>query len=438
MANIKAFKGYRYNPEKIGDLGSVISPPFYGIRDNEKSEMYELNEYNSIRYFSGKEFESDTDVNNRYTRAAEYLHKWIEEDILKRDEKPAIYMYEQIMDVYDVQYSNRTFVALLELEEFGEGRIMPCEEVRDVSLRDRYEFLKATNADVSMINCLYGEREKDLLNLMSELSEEKPDMEFESSDHVRQKLWAITYQPTIDFITEHFKNTPLYITDGLNRYETCLKYRNYMKANNPEHDGTEPYNYTMVSLANSKSDGIAIMPVHREVKCKRFREDYFVAGVQDHFKIEKIIVDSDGMSIAETMKRQIATTRSETRIAAYCGGDYFYRLILKDKDYIKNEIYPEMSKAYCGIDIVVLNKLIIDDVLHIKDEEYDERVNATRSHSSCLKSVQNGDYDIMFIMNPVKSEQIKNVTAAGEKLPEATVSVFPKPSVGVLINIKED
>jgi uncharacterized protein (DUF1015 family) len=180
------------------------------------------------------------------------------------------------------------------------------------------------------------------------------------------------------------------------------------------------------------------MPVHREVKCKRFREDYFVAGVQDHFKIEKIIVDSDGMSIAETMKRQIATTRSETRIAAYCGGDYFYRLILKDKDYIKNEIYPEMSKAYCGIDIVVLNKLIIDDVLHIKDEEYDERVNATRSHSSCLKSVQNGDYDIMFIMNPVKSEQIKNVTAAGEKLPEATVSVFPKPSVGVLINIKED
>lgn len=438
MANIKAFKGYRYNPEKIDNLGTVVSPPYYNISDKEKAELYDLSEYNSIRLFSGRQMDNDTELNNRFTRASGYLHEWIENDILVRDEKPAIYMYEQTIEVYDVQYSNRTFVVLLELEEFNEARIMPCEEVREISLRDRYDFLTATNADLSMISCLYVEREKDLLNLMNELSEEKPDMEFDSSDNVHQRLWAITYQPTIDFITEHFKNMPLYITDGQTRYETCLKYRNYMKANNPEHDGTEPYNYTMVSLANSNSDGIVILPVHREVKCSRFREDYFVAGVQDHFKIEKIIVDSDDASFVETMKKQIATTKQETRIAAYCGGDYFYRLTLKDKDYIKTEILPEMSKAYCGIDIVVLNKLIIDDILRVKDEEYEERVHSTRSHSSCLRDVQAGDYDIMFIMNPVKTDQIKNVTAAGEKMPKCTVSVFPKPSVGVLINLKEE
>ncbi|MCI5605024.1 MAG: DUF1015 domain-containing protein [Clostridia bacterium] len=438
MANIKAFKGYRYNSEKINNIGTVVSPPYYNISDKEKAELYDLSEYNSIRLFSGKELEDDTEQNNRFTRAANYLHDWIEKDILKRDEKLAIYMYEQTMQVYDVQYSNRTFVALLELEEFNETRIMPCEEVREVSLQDRYDFLTATNADLSMITCLYVEREKDLLNLMNELSEEKPDVEFESSDNVHQRLWAITYQPTIDFITEHFKNMPLYITDGQTRYETCLKYRNYMKANNPDHDGTEPYNYTMVALANSNSDGLVVLPVHREVKCKRFREDYFVAGIQDHFKIEKIIVDADGYDLVETMKKQIATTKQEIRIAAYCGGNYFYRLTLTDKDYIKNNILPEMSKAYCGIDIVVLNKLIIDDILHVGEDEYEERVHATRSHSSCLRNVQAGEYDIMFIMNPIKTEQIKNVTAAGEKMPKNTLSVFPKPSVGVIINVKED
>lgn len=438
MANIKPFKGYRYNSGKIEDLGTVASPPYYNISDEEKAGLYDLSEYNSIRLFSGKKLDTDNETDNRFTRAAEHLKQWIADDVLKREDTPAIYMYEQTIEVYNVQYSNRTFVALLELEEFNEARIMPCEEVRETSQQDRYNFLTATNADMSMISCLYVEREKELLNLMNELSEEKPDVEFTSSDNVHQRLWVITYQPTIDFITERFKNMPLYITDGQTRYETCLKYRNYMKANNPEHDGTEPYNYTMVSLANSNSDGIVILPVHREVKCGRFREDYFVAGAQDHFKVEKIIVDEDDDGIVETMKKQIATTKPEIRIAAYCGGNYFYRLTLNDKDYIKTELLPEMSKAYCGLDIVVLNKLIIDDILRIKDEEYNERINPTRSHSSCLRDVQAGEYDLMFIVNPVKTEQIKSVTAAGEKMPKKTLSVFPRPSVGVIINLKEE
>ncbi len=438
MANIKPFKGYRYNPGKISNLGTVASPPYYNISDEEKEELYALSEYNSIRLFSGKKLDTDDEKENRFTRAAAYLKDWIAKDILKRDNAPAIYMYEQTIEVYNVQYSNRTFVALLELEEFNEDRIMPCEEVREVSLQNRYDFLTATNADLSMISCLYAEREKELLNLMNELSEEKPDVEFTSEDNVHQRLWVITYQPTIDFISERFKNMPLYITDGQTRYETCLKYRNYMKANNPEHNGTEPYNFTMVSLANSNSDGIVILPVHREVHCKRFREDYFIAGVQDHFKIEKIIVDEDDDGIVETMKKQIATTKPETRIAAYCGGNYFYRLTLIDKDYIKTEISPEMSKAYCGLDVVVLNKLIIDDILRIGEDEYEERVHSTRSHASCLRDVQAGEYDIMFILNPVKTEQIKTVTAAGEKMPKNTLSVFPKPSVGVIVNLKEN
>ncbi len=266
MANIKAFKGYRYNSEKINNVGAVVSPPYYNITDAEKKEMYDSSEYNSIRLFSGRKEEDDSETNNRFTRSAAYLKDWIANDVLKRDDQPAIYMYEQTIEVYNVQYSNRTFVTLLELEEFNESRIMPCEEVREISLKDRYDLLAATNADLSMICCLYVEREKELLNLMNELSEEAPDAEFESADGIHQRVWAITYQPTIDFITEQFKNMPLYITDGQTRYETCLQYRNYMKANNPEHDGTEPYKYTMVSLANSISDGIVILPVHREVK----------------------------------------------------------------------------------------------------------------------------------------------------------------------------
>ena len=108
------------------------------------------------------------------------------------------------------------------------------------------------------------------------------------------------------------------------------------------------------------------------------------------------------------------------------------------KDYIKNDVYPDMSKEYCNLDIVALNKLIIDDVFHIDEEKYEDYVHSTRSYESCYRDIQDGKYDIMFIMNPVRVEQIRNITAMGERLPEVTISVFPKPSVGVIINLKED
>ena len=439
MANIKPFKGYIYNTDKVGERGNVISPPYYNLPHDVKKKFYDMSEYNSVRLFSGMDYETDNDHENRFTRAGAYLRNWINDDILIRAEEPAIYMYEETIEVRGISYQNRTFVCLLELAELSEGVITPCEEIRTVSMQDRYDFLTHTNADLSMISCLYMEREKDLLNLMNEVAESEPSSEFDAYDDIHHRVWRITEPEKIEYITERFKDAHLYITDGQTRYETCLKYRNYMRANNPDHTGNEPYNYTMVSLMNSRSDGIVIMPVHRAIKLPRgFKEDFFVAGVQEHFKIEKIIVDSQDESIANTMKKQIDTKRNDIiRFAVYSGGNYFYRLTLFDKDYIKKNLLPEMSKAYCALDMVVVNKLIIEDLFRIKDEDYWDKVKYTRSADECMQDITNGDRDVMIVVNPVKTEQIKSVTAAGEILPRCSISVFPKPSVGVLINVKD-
>ncbi len=438
MAKIKPFKGYRYNSEKVGDIGNVVAPTQYNISDDEKSKLYELNEYNSVRIFDGKETENDTEASNKYTRAAAYLEDWIKKDVLKRDSKPALYLYEQMLEFNGIKYLNMTYVALLELEELGTGNVMSCEEIRELSRKDRYDLLSATNADMSLISCLYVERDKTLLHLMNSLSENEPDMVFDTFDGMSQRLWKITDEAVIEKIVDEFKGLPLYITDGQTRYETCVEYRNHMREKNPDHTGKEAYNYTMVSLINSNSDGVDVAPVHRKIKLPRgFSEQYFIAAVQDHFKIEKIIVDAQDESIALTMKKQIQTKRIETKFAVYHGGNYFYRLTLKDTDYIKNELLPEMSSSYCGLDTVVLRKLIINDIFNI-DDDYEDLVSTSISSTECCDSVNEGTADVAIVMNSVKVEQIEKVTGAGEKLPFRSISIFPKPQVGVVINIKKD
>lgn len=436
MANIKPFKGYRYNPEKISDMGNVVAPLRYSIGDDEKSKLYELDEYNIVKIFDGKSFETDTDEENKYTRAAEYLNKWIEDGVLLQDDEEAIYLYEEEIEMNGNIYSNLTYVALLELEELGTDSIRSCEEIKEMSKKDRYDLLAATNADLSMISCLYVERDKQLLNIMLEQRENKPDIVFRSADGTKQLLWKITDKDVIEDIVEAFRDLPLYITDGQTRYSTCVQYRNYMRANNPLNTGEESYNYTMVSLFNSISDGVVIMPEHRLIKLPRgFSEEFFVAAVQNHFKVEKIIVDEQDDSIPETMKKQISTKRLENKFALYHDGGYFYRLTLIDPDYIKKDLLPEMSKAYCGLDTVVLRKLILDDLFNIDESE--GLVSTSISSNHCYNAVKNGQGDVMIVMNPVKVEQIESVTAAGEKMPFRTISMFPKPWVGPIINIKD-
>ena len=106
MANIKPFRGYRYNPDKV-DMSSVVSPPYYNMLKEDRDAFYEKSSYNSVRLFTGKKSETDTTEDNIFTRAKDYLASWIENEILVRDKEPVIYMYEQTIEVSSgAQYSN--------------------------------------------------------------------------------------------------------------------------------------------------------------------------------------------------------------------------------------------------------------------------------------------------------------------------------------------
>ena len=46
MANIKAFRGIRYNPDRFCDLSEVITQPYDRIHEAEQAAYYALNPYN--------------------------------------------------------------------------------------------------------------------------------------------------------------------------------------------------------------------------------------------------------------------------------------------------------------------------------------------------------------------------------------------------------
>ncbi len=436
MAEIKAFKGYIYNSDKIDDLGKVTSPPYDAISPDVQQEYYDIHEYNAIRLAKGKRYESDTDTDNPSTRAGAYLADWIKNDILKRDLTDAIYLYEQEVEFNRATYSNKGFVSLLALDGHGKS-VLPCEEAAAANKENRYKLLETTKANFNMISCLYIESEKDLSRVMTEIADSPADISFTTNDGTKERLWRICDKEKIDFITNALKPHTVYILDGQNRYESSLMYQAECAKNNPSHTGLEPYNYIMTYFTNSLDDSLVHIPYHRLVRFKKsFNESFFVAACQDNFKIEKIIVDTDTSDFVDTIKKQIATTRLENKIGLYCGGEYFYRLTLRDNAPLK-KMLPEKSDAYISLDVTVLNKLILEDILNICEADFSERIEYTKSVTEGIKSVRDGEFGCLFAINPVKTEQIRGVTIAGEKMPSHSICVFPKPVTGIILNIME-
>jgi uncharacterized protein (DUF1015 family) len=438
MAHIIPFKGYRYNSEKIDNLGKVLAPPYDTISRKEAQELYELHENNVVRLDRGLSYESDTEEENCYTRAANYMKEWIEQDILLRDGQNAIYMYEQEIAIHDTTFTNKGFIALLELEEFDQNIVIPCEDTIAEFKEDRYKLLKSTNANTSMINCMYVEQEKRLTSVINDIAEKVPDAEFTLESGIIQRLWIITDVETIGYIQKNLEDKQLFITDGQNRYETCLEYRRQMMKQNPNHTGNERYNYVMTLLTNTNEDGLILFPVHRLVSCpKGFKEEFVVAGVQEHFKVEKIIVDTSVDELVETMLKQIATPRKQNRIALYCGGNYFYRLTFTDFDYLAS-LMPDRSDAYRSLDVTVLNTLLLGEIMNISRENYHERITFIKNAAKAVRYVQEGRYGCVFLINPTKPHQIRDVALAREKMPERSIYIFPKPATGIVIHRLED
>lgn len=431
MANILPFKGYRYNEDKIENLESILAPPYDFVSKHSGLKFYDMHPYNAIRLVSSKKLSEDEE--NPYKRAASFLNSAISDEILKQDQEESIYLYEQRVLINNEPFSSRGFVSLIELTDYEVGTVVPCEQPSTNSKLDRLDMIKEVQGNGSMISFKYIDNEKTLSEIISQTVETEPVMDFESSENIHQRLWKISDKNTINIIVSEFKNKRISLVDGHNRYEAYCEYKELMKQSDADYSKDKPYNYTLALLTESKDDGMMQQPVHRLVKFpKGFKEDFIIAGAQDHFKIEKIIIDALDESIEETMKKQIATQRKEIKLAMYTGSNYFYRLTYKN-DGEMERLLPDASDTYRNLDLVVLNKLILEDLCNIKEDNSDERVSYTTSLEEGVFSVTKHEFECMFVVNPVRRKQMTDIILSDELLPKRSLSVFPKPATGIVI-----
>src|SRR4051812_1704240 len=95
MPEVRPFRGVRYDVARVGDLSKVVAPPYDVIDASLQERLYEASSSNIVRLELNRAEPGDSDAADRYTRAAALLRSWMREGVLRTDEHPALYLYEQ-------------------------------------------------------------------------------------------------------------------------------------------------------------------------------------------------------------------------------------------------------------------------------------------------------------------------------------------------------
>ncbi len=253
MADVRPFRGLRYNPEVIEDLSSVITPPYDVISPDQQNGYYQKTPYNFIRIEFGKEYPEDTQQHNKYTRAADTLTEWMQGGVLIWEELPAFYLVEQCFPHLDSYRSCWGLTAAVRLEELGAGRILPTERTMGAPIQDRLSLLRACRANLSPIMGVFEHEDGDLLSLFPDIADGTPSATAVDDFGVTFNVWVVTDKQAIERVCDFFVDRQICIADGHHRYTTALAYRNEMSACSSS--GDEAYNYVMITLMSSGITG---------------------------------------------------------------------------------------------------------------------------------------------------------------------------------------
>jgi uncharacterized protein (DUF1015 family) len=438
MAKIAPFRGIVYDQTKAGAIETLVCPPYDVISPAEQQELYRKSPYNVIRLEYGLTSPADGDGDNRYTRAAAALEDWSRSAILQESGEPAFYIYEMEHKAGKGAKRLRGIICLVRIEDYDSGIVKPHETTLSGPKADRMNLLRSCKATFSQIFSLFSDPLRNVAGVLAKVTR-KPEMEVKSSDGVIHRVWSLSDKNDIDVIIRELADKPVFIADGHHRYDTALNYRNERRKAAGSFTGEEGFNYAAMFLARLEDPGITILPAHRALfNLTNFNAQKFEDDLNMYFNIERI--DFDKRSESKDLLTVLDTMAHRADHAHVFGvrvkGEHSYYLLTLRNEADMDALLPDKSPAYRRLDVSILHHLVIDKLLGIGMQTHKLGLNIEyiKDAEEADKRVHDNAAEIVFFMNPTKVREVKDVAAAGERMPQKATYFYPKLLTGLVMH----
>lgn len=437
MADFTSFHGLRYNCEQV-QLADVLAPPYDVIKGAMRDELMARDPHNVVHIELAAPYGTDA-TDEQYAQCAQLLRQWRENGILVRDDA-AFYIYEQEFAVpgSGETKKRRGTIGALRLEEFGDV-VKPHEHTLSGPKQDRLNLLRATQTNTSPIFGLYEDNDGWVNSLLDNFCMGTPaTCEARDNEGITHRLWRVTDDEVVNGIEAALEDEPIFIADGHHRYETALNYRNECQARaekeGREWTGAELENRVMMMCVGTSDEGLIVLPTHRLVKnVSADAVSQLAQTLGTHFEVESLS-GGNASTQAATLTSRLNEKSATPQLGMYAGGQS-YLLRLREGDAHKGEMEAGRSDAYNALDVTVLHRLILEKQLGIGTNELAAggHVSYTIDAGEAMQKVDSGEYAAAFILRSTPVEQVQEVAAAGDKMPQKSTYFYPKLVTGMVL-----
>lgn len=422
MALIRPFRGIRYNPAVVGDLRQVVSPPYDVISEQQQALLHMQSPYNAVHL----DLNQDT---QRYTVAAKTWQEWRQKEVLLQDPEPSLYVYSQDFTVpdprsKDAQTRRRTgILSAVQLEEFASGKVRPHERTFERAKSDRLALLRACQAHLSPVFLLYAKKDWSLEQMLAAELTAPPVLDVMDALSNRNRLWRVTDPQRIAEVTNGLVDDSLIIADGHHRYETALQYRR----ERTEQDGGQPealFHNVLAFVTNAEEEGLVILPTHRLIHSARLPSvSNLRAVLKRDFRVSLYSLDKPDDFFAALHHGP------DRRIGCVLAGSPHYWLLTFDERITHG---LETSPALRALDVTVLHDVIFERFLGLTPELQKTQVSYSSDTEEALEAIKNTQCQAVFFLNSTPYDQVAQVCAGGETMPQKSTYFYPKLLTGLV------
>ncbi|HYH66489.1 MAG TPA: DUF1015 domain-containing protein, partial [Urbifossiella sp.] len=406
MAEIRGFRGFRYDLGTVGSLSDVVAPPYDVIGPELQQALYDRSPHNAIRLELTKDEPGDDETENKYTRAGQTLRDWIAEDAIRQDTGRSLYVYEQEFEAEGKTYTRRGFFARVRLEPFGTGRIFPHEQTMSGPKADRLKLYQATGFNLSPVFGLYPDPENEVFRVLEPFTRKGPPLT--ATDHlgVTSRLWVITDTQAISAVIGLMGPKPVFIADGHHRYETGLKYAEEQGATDPE----APANYCLMMLVSMGDPGLIILPTHRLVSgLPVVTGPQLEAALGEHFEVV------GRFDTAELCWEHLEMDGGQDVLGFGTVADgKWFAAKLRDPAVMAG-LAPEQSAEWQGLGVSILHKLVLEKQLAALGTPTLTFVHLVKEVTDAVaaKACQ-----VAVLVPPATMEHVEEIAGNREKMPQ--------------------
>ena len=410
MAIIKPFKAVRPANEYVKMVAEL---PYDVMNREEAKKLAKGNKY-SYLHIDRAEIDLDDNVDEHdekvYLKAKENLNKFIDKNIFIKDEEEAIYIYREIVN----DRAQTGIVACVAIDDNLNGVVKKHENTKPDKELDRTNHIKYCNANTGTVLLTYKNKEEIEKIIDYYVYFMAPIYDFKTDDGVIHTIWRVEKERDIvDLVNEFAKIENLYIADGHHRCAAAENIALEKRSKNPNYTGKEEFNYYTAMIAPDTD--LKVMDYNRVVKdLNGFNEEEFLEKIK-----EKFIVRKAKKNYKPNKKGHVGMYLDDNWYEIEFGKEY-----LQEGDVVDT------------LDISILQKHILDEILGIKNPRTDKRIDfigGIRGSKEVERRVKE-DMKVGFLMYPTHIDELISVADENKVMPAKSTWFEPKVRCGLFLH----